>query len=94
MGNLEEKNLRFFPIARRYHEGVPVNDRKLRIITDHPDRSIFRDTLPPSHNSLFDIVGDSSTGESTTGVSYCEKVFLDRVDPQRTSRSLPETPGF
>ena len=43
----------------RNREGVPVNefDVEDNYSGDHPDRAIFRDTLPPYHDQLVDIVG-------------------------------------
>jgi hypothetical protein len=52
-------------------DGVPVNESEVEdsYFTDHPDRAIFRDNLPPYHNHLIDIDGDSvvATGAHAHG---------------------------
>ena len=52
-------------------DGVPVNESEVEdsYFTDHPDRATFRDNLPPYHNHLIDIDGDSvvATGAHAHG---------------------------
>jgi hypothetical protein len=72
----------------RNDEGVPVNESDVEdnYFGDHADRAIFRDTLPPYHDHLIDIVGESvATG------AHVHEAQSDTADDAEGSDDEDET---